>query len=1229
MLAPAPFRLLLGCALALVALSGPARPADWPAHQYDAGRTAATPHPLPADLHLHWVRQLPPPRPAWPDQAMMRFDEAYAPVAVGKTLFVAFPLDDTVTAFSTETGAERWHFTTDGPVRFPPLVWEGRAYFVSDDGHLYCLDAGTGGLHWKFRGGPADRRGLGNGRLVSTWPARGGPAIADGTVYFAASIWPFMGVFLHALDARTGQVKWTNDGDGSRFMKQPHQADSFAAVAPQGNLVVVGDNLLVPGGRSVPACYDRHTGQLRHFLLADNSKSGGGSEVAAAGRVFVNGGTAFETGDGKKLGPAGTSPVLCDDVLYSSAASEVQALDLKTATVKTEMTLDRKALKMVEKRTWVVNRLGSAKLPGVAALIKAGPRLYAGTDGEVAAIDLPLPAKGAAAVAWRAAVEGKAVNLLAADDRLFVATLDGKLYCFGPGRVVPTTHGPAAKPREPGPAADRARAILEATNVRDGYAVVWGVGPPGLVAELARRSALHLIVVEPDAGKVAAARAELRAAGLYGDCVAVHHGDPLTFNLPPYLAGLMVADDPDAARIPRDGPGLRKVFESLRPYGGVAHFAFNTAGKADFARALETAALPRGVVREAANAVLLTREGALPGAANWTHEHADAANTRVSRDQIVRAPLGVLWFGGSSHDGILPRHGHGPQPQVVDGRLFIEGVGMLRCMDIYTGRILWETSLPGVGAFYDNTAHQPGANAAGTNFISTPDGVYVLHDRKCLRLDPATGKKTAEFRLPGTADDTSPEWGYVNVVGDYLIGGTGPEEGAPVDKGRPSPASRSSSRQLSVLDRHSGAVLWTAPARDGFRHNAMCAGGGRLYAADRPSGEMLARLKRRGESPKHPPRLVAFDLKTGREVWHADADVFGTWLSYSEKHDVLVEAGRVARDTLTDEPKGMRAYRAGTGAVLWNNPAHIGPAMIRGDLILKDRSACDLLTGAPHKVADPLTGELVEWAWTRMYGCNTPAASEHLLTFRSGAAGYFDLTNDGGTGNLGGFRSSCTNNLIVAGGLLTAPDYTRTCTCSYQNQTSIAFVHMPEAEMWTYTGGRTVAGPVRRLGLNLGAPGSRKADDGTLWLEYPAVGGPSPKLEVKHAPEKPEWFRRHSTAVHAAGPGWVGASGAKGLESLTVTLADDGQERTYTVRLHFAEPDGLAAGKRLFHVTVKGKRVLESLDVSREAGGPGRGLVKEIKGIKVVNDLTVSLTPADPAGPPPVLCGVEVLAEGW
>ena len=108
-----------------------------------------------------------------------------------------------------------------------------------------------------------------------------------------------MGVFIHALDARTGKAIWTSDGDGSLYHKQPHNAEAFAGVAPQGHLVIAGDKLLVPGGRSVPACYDRRTGKLLYFRLAENGKRGGGADVAALGDVWFNGGAAFERDSGE------------------------------------------------------------------------------------------------------------------------------------------------------------------------------------------------------------------------------------------------------------------------------------------------------------------------------------------------------------------------------------------------------------------------------------------------------------------------------------------------------------------------------------------------------------------------------------------------------------------------------------------------------------------------------------------------------------------------------------------------------------------------------------------------------------------------------------------------------------------------------------------------------------------------------------------------------------------
>jgi outer membrane protein assembly factor BamB len=1177
---------------------------------------------LPAVLHLRWVRDVPPPRPAWPDQPKMPFDAAPKPAVLGPTVFVPSTVTDGVTAYDLETGAERWTYTTEGPVRLAPAAWEDRLFVASDDGWLYCLEAAQGRLLWKVRGGPSDRKVLGNGRLISTWPARGGPVVADGTVYFAAGVWPFMGIFLHALDAHTGAVVWTNDGEGSTYRKQPHQADSFGGVAPQGTLAVAGDRLLVPGGRSVPACLDRKTGKLLHYRLADNSKLGGGSNVQPGNDLFLNGGAAFDLAAGDHLGPLGDPAVLAGDMVYAVQGGELRAFDVSQARAAQD-SIDRKGNKE-KKPAWQPRLAAAVSVPRLEVLVRAGSRLYGAAEGQVLAYDLPL--RGGARPSWQAKVEGRPAHLIAGGGHLIVSTREGRLYCFGAEAGEPKTyHRTTAEP----PTADewtaKAESILTTTGAGDGYCVAWGAGSGRLIHEIVRQSRLRAIVVEPDEQKAADFRTAMAEAGLYGERVAVLHESIDAAELPPYLASLMVSEDPESVGIDWQAGFLKKAFASLRPYGGVACLPVPAEQRRPMTDAVGSeTTLAQGKVREAGEWTLLTRDGPLPGSADWTHENADAANTRVSKDKVVKAPLGILWFGGTSNDGVLPRHGHGPQPQVLEGRLFIEGVDMMRSLDVYTGRLLWETKLPGVGRAYDNLLHQPGANAGGSNFASTHDGIYLGYGKSVVRLDPATGRQLAEFRLPVPPRvKEAPTSDFVTVADNYLVAGTN----ALKPEARAKAGAVSSSENLVVMDRMTGEVLWTATARSGFRHNAICVGGGRLYAIDRPSADHLAKLQRRGDATPAKARLVAFDLKSGHEVWASGADVFGTWLSYSARHDVLVESGRVTRDQLLDEPKGMRAWQARDGKPVWYRKDYLGPAMIHGDTILKDTSACDLRTGDPVMRVDPLTGDKVEWKWARTYGCNTPAASENLLTFRSGAAGYYDLCNDGGTGNLGGFRSGCTNNLVVADGLLTAADYTRSCTCSYQNQASLALVPMPDAEEWTYFGPADVKRPLKRVGIMLGAPGNRKADDGTLWLEYPTAGGPSPRVPVSVTPANPDWFRRHQSQVGGQGHPWVAASGARGLRSVTMALAPDTTPRTYTVRLTFVEPDRLAAGQRVFDVGLQGNRVLHDFDVARESGGSGRGLVKEFKGVKVVKELLVTLTPTGPAEHGPVLCGIEAVEE--
>jgi hypothetical protein len=243
----------------------------------------------------------------------------------------------------------------------------------------------------------------------------------------------------------------------------------------------------------------------------------------------------------------------------------------------------------------------------------------------------------------------------------------------------------------------------------------------------------------------------------------------------------------------------------------------------------------------------------------------------------------------------------------------------------------------------------------------------------------------------------------------------------------------------------------------------------------------------------------------------------------------------------------MAVYRGENGDLVWRDDArkYSGPCVIHHDTILTNAKsnatssgAVSLLDGSAKKIVNPLTGKEEAWQICRAYGCNTIVASENLLTFRSGAAGFYDLTTKGGTGNLGGFKSGCTSNLVVANGVLNAPDYTRTCSCAYQNQTSLALVHMPEMDMWSvhHTGRMTQPGTrLERVGINFGAPGDRVDDRGTLWLDFPAVGGESAKIEIE-VTGSPKYYQNSPLGFKGPGIPWVGASGIENVHTVKIPL---------------------------------------------------------------------------------------------
>ncbi len=1159
---------------------------DWPMWRYDAGRTAASNNRVPSELRQSWNKKLTPRRQAWDDPLnldLMTYDRLFEPIVMEGRLFIGFNDADKLSAFDADTGGELWSFYTEAPVRLPPAGWRGQVFFCSDDGFLYCVEAASGELAWKFSGAPSAQHAIGNQRLTSAWPARGGPVVRDGVVYFAASIWPFMGTFIYALDAETGDVVWTNDSTGAQYIKQPHSAPSFAGVAPQGALVATEKMLLVPGGRSVPAAFDRASGELRYFEINAGGKGTGGSFVTADETHFYvhtrhKSTRAFRLGDGVKTAFMPSEPVLAGETIFSAEVDDghpvVRAYDSN------------------QKVLWQV------EADGAGDLILADDQLVAaGSD----AITILTAARDQTPgrVVGRIPVPGKSIQrLIAADQKLFAVTLEGEILAFGSATANEQSGNSADESfRDPSPAlvpivaaADARQAAdrLLAAGDAEGYAIWYGSCQSENCKALAMRSPFkQLAIVDHDSNAVDRMRRQLDRAGLYGT-VTAHHSTAESFLPPKYVANMVLIESdvhtpPDAGGAPTlDLSLVARLYQSVRPYGGVMHL-LSQSDPDSLADQITAMKLEQAVVEVGPSGVLVRRAGALPGSADWTHQYGNIANTVKSDDSRVKLPLGVLWFGGSSNMDVLPRHGHGPPEQVVGGRLFIQGMNCLSARDVYTGRVLWKREFDNLGTFdvyFDNTyedtplnpkynqVHIPGANGRGTNYVVTEDRVYLIEGSVCHALDPATGETIRDFVLPATETGESPNWGYIGIYENVLIGGVGfamyrqrNELTFPSDKDlRSSKAGfgsksldRAASAGLVGFDRHSGQRLWEVKANHSFWHNGIVAGGDQIYCLDRNPKKVEDALRRRGRTSADGYRIVALDYRTGETTWEVTEGIFGTWLGYSQRHDLLLQAGARGSDRLYDEvDQGMAVYECAGGNLKWKNESvrYAGPCILHNDLIITNANSYSesagafyLRDGKPKLVRNPLTGQLQPWRVTRAYGCNNIIASENLLTFRSGAAGFYDLNSQAGTGNLGGFKSGCTSNLVVANGVLNAPDYTRTCSCAYQNQTSLGLVHMPDVELWSVNAAASVESEgkrLRQLGINFGAPGDRRGDDGLLWIEYPVVAGSSPPVSIELNPEA-SFFQKHSSTMGGTDVPWILASGVQGVTDIRIGMALTGE----------------------------------------------------------------------------------------
>ncbi len=1270
-------QLMMACALA----AGSAKQAN---HLFGAKRTGYTDQELTLPLRQVWThRPLHKPRQAWREPAweVQRIDFDYAyPFSAGNGLvFVASSSDHAVCALDLKTGKEQWRFITEGPVRLAPHVEQGRLWFSSDDGVVYCLDSREGRLVWKYRPRIPDERLTGNEQMISRWPARSGVLVRDGRAYTTFGMWSPEGIVVSCLDADTGAVIWENDSSGTYYMTQPH-FETMGGVSPQGYLALTGDVLVVPCGRATPAFFNAKTGG---FLYHESE-----GLFPGGAWTMLHGNLTFTPCEYLKK-PNPVQPEAAESDISPEAS--LVAIDTRT---REEVFHLHGALQGVVTPDGILNLIGRQKLVSVALkdvlakapdsysakrgsseghfveinplrrwetrtgrvyeLIQAGATLVAGERGKLSAY-----AAADGKKLWETTLTGDVRELLVVDGALLVGTTEGETHCFRPEAGA----SPAVVATQPisVPVSDQTRehttTLLAAAGAPDGYAVLLGDADASLLTALCRQSE-HLWHWAAGDRDVAGIRRQLTSAGLYGTRAAVHNHAAGALPYTDFLANLIMArvdTVDDLAGLP-----AAELYRVLRPSGGVAVVACPNALRPDVKRWLTAGGLPTAELSSVPVGWRVER-GVLPGAGVWTHPYADAGRTGASADRRVRLPLEVLWFGSVGPADIVSRHYRAPPPLAINGRMFVAGLQRLHAIDAYNGRTLWEKALPGVGRW--PAAYRGGSIAADAG------AVYALQGDTCLRLDQRTGRALLKYQVPEAAkqrtpptpkaknvgvQNNAPLWEYLAVT-ERLILGT---------YGRPNirrtwwSQAYPENSVLFALDKQTGTLAWQYEPVNTIDSAAIAVDGDRLFLIDGTADfELHTRPRRRPSQPKDvklpQSRLLlridgakqgrllkALDLATGRELWQTAAIGAGQRSLWAARGVVLATPSVSHGDRLKYSGPGLTAFSANGGKVLWTRKTAVLDPLIIGDVVYLP-NACELRTGKPIMSRDPLTRAPMPSIPHVTGGCGRHAGCPNLLMKRSGSMGFADLRQGSGTYHYPNMRASCWMNMVPACGLVLAPEGSSSCPCAYNYKTSIALKPADRHNHWGLARRvrRAKTARIRSLHVNLGAPGDKPTVDGEIWYAFPrpSTSGPrgaggmapvprdappvemlSPGPSVQRVACNPDW-----NAVAGTEHPWLFTYGLRGALVLRITLgAKDARPMPYRVALHFCELEGEHPRSSPFSVKLQGRSVFADIDVVRDAGAMNRALTREAT-LEVGSALTLEIVPT---GTAPLLCAVSVLA---
>lgn len=235
---------------------------EWPEYRGGPRRRGAVSHAAPSKPVLLWKSAL--KHPFAMEKAYNRLGFGWSdmptPPIAGASFAWYGASDGAIRCVRLSDGAPTWTYWTGGSILTAPSIHEGRLFAASFDGWVYCLDASSGDLLWKWRAAPADRWVPVFGKPVSAWPVVAVQFHED-ILYGVAGHWDANGAVVFALDAATGRVRWTH-WSRSSGLTDPADSDDASVYTASGYLAVSGDRLAIPKSISpIPFVFDRHSGQ--------------------------------------------------------------------------------------------------------------------------------------------------------------------------------------------------------------------------------------------------------------------------------------------------------------------------------------------------------------------------------------------------------------------------------------------------------------------------------------------------------------------------------------------------------------------------------------------------------------------------------------------------------------------------------------------------------------------------------------------------------------------------------------------------------------------------------------------------------------------------------------------------------------------------------------------------------------------------------------------------------